>query len=77
MRYVLSRFKKNQRDETYRIYLAECLQKICENTAKSVGGSYISVSYRDLINGDTEDSRSAEEIIADIIKKAGLEVIST
>ena len=39
------------------------------------GGSYITVKLADIINPKTVDNRTGEEIAADIIKRAGIEVI--
>ena len=49
---------------------------ITENTAKQGGGSYINKPFADVI-GDNKpkDERTADEIIADISFRAGLEVI--
>ena len=49
-----------------------------ENTAKQSesGGSYINKPFADVIgNNKPKDERTAEEIIADITKRAELEVI--
>lgn len=47
-----------------------------ENTAKQSGGSYINKPFADVIgNSKPKDVRTAEEIIADISFRAGLEVI--
>ena len=39
------------------------------------GGSYISAKFADIINPKPVDNRTGEEIAADIIKQAGIEVI--
>ena len=62
----------------YRIYVTECLRIMTENTAKQSesGGSYINKPFADLIGSNKpNDERTAEEIIADISFRAGLEVI--
>ena len=60
----------------YRIYVTECLRMITENTAKQSGGSYIKKPLADVIgNKKPKDERTADEIIADISFRAGLEVI--
>ena len=47
-----------------------------ENTAKQSGGSYINKPFADVIgNSKPKDERTADEIIADISFRAGLEVI--
>ena len=60
----------------YRIYVTECLRMMTENTAKQGGGSYINKPFEDVIgNSKPKDERTADEIIADISFRAGLEVI--
>ena len=75
MRYAVARYQSQQRDLAYRIYVADCLRIITENTAKIGGGSYITAKLFDIINPKPVDNRSGEEIAADIIKRAGIEVI--
>ena len=75
MRYAMARYQSQQRDLAYRIYVADCLRIISENTAKMGGGSYITVKLADIINPKPVDNRTGEEIAADIIKQAGIEVI--
>lgn len=62
-------------DQAFKIYVAECLRVITENTAKMSGGSYISASFADILNPKPVDNRTGEEIVAEIIQKAGLEVV--
>ena len=75
MRYAIARFNQHQRDLAYRIYVSECLRMVTENTAKDVYGSYITSKFADIINPKPVDDRAGEEIAADIIKRAGIEVI--
>ena len=75
MRYAMARYQSQQRDLAYRIYVSDCLRIISENTAKMGGGSYITVKLADIINPKPVDDRTGEEIAADIIKLAGIEVI--
>ena len=75
MRYAIARFNQHQRDLAYRIYVTDCLRIISENTAKMGGGSYITAKFPDIINPKPVDNRTGEEIAADIIKMAGIEVI--
>ena len=75
MRYAMARYQSQQRDLAYRIYVADCLRIITENTAKMGGGSYITAKLADIINPKPVDKRTGEEIAADIIKWAGIEVI--
>ena len=75
MRYAMARYQSQQRDLAYRIYVSDCLRIISENTAKMGGGSYITAKLSDIINPKPADNRTGEEIAADIIKRAGIEVI--
>lgn len=62
--------------ERYLEYLYENIRLLCENSAGLVSdGKYIPASYQEIMHPKPVDNRSAEEIIADIIKNAGLEVI--
>ena len=74
--FCISLFQKEQEDKAVKIYYAECLRIITENTAKIIrGGTYITVKLADVINPKPVDNRTGEEIAADIIKRAGIEVI--
>ena len=73
--FCISLFQKEQEEKAVKIYYAECLRIITENTAKMSGGSYISAKFADIINPKPVDNRTGEEIAADIIKQAGIEVI--
>jgi hypothetical protein len=76
MRYAVARYQSQQRDLAYRIYVTDCcLRIISENTAKMGGGSYITAKFDDIVNPKPVDDRTGEEIAADIIKLAGIEVI--
>ena len=71
----MARYQSQQRDLAYRIYVTDCLRIISENTAKMGKGSYITAKFADIINPKPVDKRTGEEIAADIIKQAGIEVI--
>ena len=73
--FCISLFQKEQEDKAIKIYYAECLRTISENTAKIRGGSYITAKIADIINPKPADTRAGEEIAAGIIKLAGIEVI--
>lgn len=72
----MARYQSQQRDLAYRIYVTDCLRIISENTAKIGGGSYIAVKLADILKPKQVENRTGEEIAADIIKRAGIEVIS-
>ena len=75
MRYVTTRYQSQQRDLIYRIYVTNCLRIMTENTAKQVGGSYMTAEYEDLIHPKKKDDRSGNEIAADVIRNAGIKVV--
>ncbi len=75
MRYATARFNQHQRDLAYRIYVTDCLRMATENAAKMSQGSYTVARFYDIINPKPIDTRSGDEIAADIIKRAGIEVI--
>ena len=75
MRYAMARYQSQQRDLAYRIYVTDCLRIISENTATLGGGSSITAKFSDIINPKPADNRTGEEIAADTIKRAGIEVI--
>lgn len=56
-------------------YVAECTRIITENMAKYMGGSYIKKSLDELLEPRHVETRSGDEIAADIAKRCGLEVI--
>ena len=75
MRYAIARFNQHRRDLAYRFYVSECLRMIGENTAKVSGGSYMTAKFEEIISPKPADNRTGEEIAADIINMAGIEVI--
>lgn len=72
MRYALSRYRREAEDKAYRVYITDALKVLTGNTANYAGGSVMSGRYADLWK--PADTRSAEEVAADVIKKAGLVV---
>ena len=75
MRYAIARYRSQRRDLAYRIYVSDALRIITENTAKFAGGSFVKARYAELIKPQHKDDRSAEDIAAEIIIKAGIKVI--
>lgn len=65
MRYVKARLEKEQRDEAYRIFVCDSLQLMPQN-------KYLAKRYSDLIKKDKESQKSGDEIVLDIMSRAGL-----
>ena len=63
--------KRQLEEDAYRAYTAEALRMICANTARFAGGNYIEQRYVDLIDPPKEDTRTEEEIIAQVRKAWG------
>ena len=69
------KIKQDFEMELHREYMAKCVRICTENTAKLSGGSYIGIEYSEIIHPKPKDNRTAEEIVMDVIAKAGIEVI--
>lgn len=72
--------RQQMRLEVYQMYTAAALMHTVNNTQRVAGGVSISKAYTDLIDDkkwrQRQDTRTGEEIAADIIKRAGLEVVN-
>ena len=75
MRYAVARFQREQRDMAYRFYIAECLRMITNNTAHPFGGTVMEAKLYEILYGKKEDNKTADEIIADVLSRSGIEVI--
>ena len=65
----ISLFQKEQEEKAVKIYYAECLRVISENTAKLGGGSYIQAKLQDILNPKPTDNCTADDIIEGIRNK--------
>lgn len=72
---MLSRYAQKQRDTVYRTYVTDALKLIAENTARLSNGGCIKARFYDLLTPACEDARTGEQIVADVIKNAGLKVV--
>lgn len=70
--HCISCWNEEQREKTYRAYITDVLRLACENIATLGKGSYIVSRWVDLTEEKKPDNRSADEIAADVILKAGL-----
>lgn len=75
MATIAYKIKEDAEEDLYKRYVARCLRIITENTAKLSGGNYMKAEYDDILHPKPQDNRTAEEIVADVIAKAGIEVI--
>ena len=58
------------------MYVTDALKLLGENTARYAGGSHMLQRWVDAISPKKQDTRTGAEIAADVIKKAGLKVVS-
>ena len=72
----MSKVKQQAKDTAYRVYVTDCLKLIAENTANISRGQYMKLRYYDIIHPANVDTRTGDEIVEDIIKRAGLVVQS-
>lgn len=68
----MSKANQQAKDTAYRVYVTDCLKLIAENS----GNISLKLRYYDIINPKKEETRTGDEIVADIIKRAGLVVKS-
>ena len=74
--YLFDRLHQYAVDIAYRNYVTDCLKMIAENTRRMYGGSAPSQRFAELIAPKApKDTRTAEEIVADVNKKCGLTMI--
>lgn len=74
--YIFTLATEGQKNELYQLYMSESSKLLLEITAR-LGGSKIEFPrYMDLMNPKPrEPEKTAEEIVMDVTKNAGLEVI--
>lgn len=53
------------------MYVTDALKAVTENTAKYAGGGYIKARYIEIIDPPPEETRTGEEIIAQMKAKLG------
>ena len=68
----MSKATQQAKDTAYRVYVTDCLKLIAENT----GNISLKLRYYDIIYQKKVDTRTGDEIVEDIIKRAGLVVKS-
>lgn len=79
MRYLILRRREDLQELGYRIYISDAVRIACENTARIGGGSTLSKRWADTLESQNKrvlahDTRSPQEIVADIAEKAGLTI---
>lgn len=78
LQYALARFEADTEAELYRVYVTDNLKNISDALCVFTSGNRVNTPrYYDWVHGITPktDERTPEQIIADVIKNAGLEVV--
>ena len=70
----MSKVNQQAKDTAYRVYVTDCLKLIAENTANISRGQYMKSRYYEIIHPAKVATRTGDEIVDDIIKRAGLVV---
>lgn len=74
---MIARYNKAEKEKAYREYVCENLRIIGENTSKIGGGSYFKASLSDVLKQKPKvEDKTGEEIVADVVKRCGLKVVS-
>lgn len=58
------------------MYVTDALKILGENTARYAGGNHMTQRWVDVVTPKKQDNRTGAEIVEDVIKKAGLKVVS-
>ena len=77
LRWARLAWEEHAREMSFRVYLTDAVRLTAENAAHIGGGSVMQVRWAETLDGrkPVEDTRDAEEIIADIAEKAGLTIL--
>lgn len=70
LRYYRARLKQDTEELSYRAYVTDALMAAVENTRRFAGGMKMSGHWSDDLK--PKDPRTAEEIVAEIVERAGL-----
>lgn len=62
---------ENKQSEAYKVYMSEAVKNINEILANNFNGSYMKISYMDMMKPQKVEERTAEQIIDDI--RSGLQ----
>lgn len=75
MQYARSRIDEDCKEKAFREYIADGIRMVTQNTAKFAGGPYLTVRYDEIIHPKPKDTRTGEEIVTDIVQRAGLKIV--
>ena len=58
--------EEKQKQEAYKIYITQAVKNINQILAENFTGSYMKLTYDEMLKPQVEDTRTAEQIIEDI-----------
>ena len=65
--YANARMEYERRDMTFRCYVSDALRVIGETLAYSLGGSYLSMRFIDMVHPREYGGRTGNEIVEEIL----------
>lgn len=77
--------KERMERKAYQCYIADAISSVAYNTTLHVIpgvnepvkiGTYLKKNWFDIVNNTPEDTKTGGEIVAEVIKNAGLKVVS-
>jgi hypothetical protein len=74
IRFLPELLKKRREESLYREYIAEALRILTVQGTRPQDIPYLSRKYTEILHPERQETRTAEEITADIVARCGLEV---
>lgn len=69
MQLMVISAERFEEEKAYRVYMSDAILTVAETVARAFGGKYMGYRYLDLVEPQPEETRTGEEIIADLGKK--------
>lgn len=69
MQLMIISTERFEEEQAYRVYMSDAILTVTETVARAFGGKYMGYRYLDLVEPQAEETRTGEEIIADLGKK--------
>lgn len=69
MQLMIISAERFEEEKAYRVYMSDAILTVTETVARAFGGKYMGYRYIDLVEHQPEETRTGEEIIADLGKK--------
>lgn len=72
----MTAFLQELKERQYKIYVTDALKALTENTARFAGGTVFKERWIDLHNREPQEEKTAEQIVDDVVTRAGLTLIN-